>query len=125
MDKHTDKLTQRTVRSEGVVMRPRTVRFDANRTESVRRDPGPEVVPNANWPGQVQAAAYVLAAQLGALAIMAGLCLLGCLMAWVIAEGPDMPAELAGLTRRQGVTAGLFAWVAGLVGYVWGMRDRA
>ncbi len=101
-------------------MHPRTARFDVIRTESARRDPEPEVVPNANWPGQVQAAAYVLAAQLGALAIMAGLCLLGCLMAWLIAEDPEMPAELAGLTRRQGVTAGIFAWVAGLVGYVWG-----
>ena len=105
-------------------MHPRKARFDVIRTEPVRRDPEPEVVPNAIWPGQVQAAAYVLAALLGALAIIAGLCLLGCLMAWVTAEGPEMPAELAGLTRRQGVTAGIFAWVAGLVGYVWGKTAR-
>jgi hypothetical protein len=101
-------------------MRPRTARFDVIRTESVRRDPEPEVAPNAIWPGQVQAVAYVLAALLGALVTMAGLCLLGCLLAWVTAEGPEMPVELAGLTRRQGVTAGIFAWVVGLVGYVWG-----
>ena len=101
-------------------MHPRKARFDVIRTEPVQRDPEPEVAPNAIWPGQVQAAAYVLAALLGALAIMAGLCLLGCMIAWVIAEGPEMPAELAGLTRRQGVTAGIFAWVVGLVGYVWG-----
>lgn len=102
-------------------MHPRTVRFDVNRTEPVQRDPEPE--PNAIWPGQVLAAAYVLAALLGALTIIAGLCLLGCLLAWVTAEGP-IQAELAGLARRQGVTAGIFAWVAGLVGYVWGKTAR-
>ena len=34
------------------------------------------------------------------------------------------PAAPDGLTRRQGVTAGIFAWVAGLVGYVWGKTAR-
>jgi len=75
-------------------------------------------------PGLREAAGYGAVLVVAMAAIMAGLVLLGCLVAWLLADGPQMPRELAPVMRRTGIGMGLYAWVAGVVGYAWGRWSR-
>ncbi len=82
-----------------------------------------QVPPGSILPGLFEACIMMGYRLLSILAFLAGAVILGCLVAWVLAGGPHMPAAYAGIARTQGIALGMVGYAAVWTGRWWGVAD--